>query len=94
MAPEAPHPDRSPLGSPSVAARVTVTLAGLGGFLGLLITGAEVRSGQDALRVAALIWFLGFGILRVILDLRASGGSRGRDASGGRDHRRTAAGLR
>jgi hypothetical protein len=90
----APHPDRSPIRSPYLGAQVIVTLAGLGGFLGLLIAGAEVRSGQDALRVAALIWFLGFGVLKVVLDLRASRASRGRDASCGRDHRRTAAGVR
>jgi hypothetical protein len=65
---------------------VIVTVAGLGGFLGLLIAGAEARSGQDALRVAALVWFLAFGVVKLVLDLRASRASR--------DHRRTAAGLR
>jgi hypothetical protein len=94
MGPRAPHPDRSLIGSRYVGARVLVTLAGLGGFLGLLIAGAEVRSGQDALRDAALVWFLGLGVVKVILDLRASRVSRSRDASSGPEHRRTAAGVR
>jgi hypothetical protein len=73
---------------------VILTLAGLGGFLGLLVAGAEVRSGQDLLRAAALVWFLGFGVAKIVLDLRASRASARRDARSRRDHRRTAAGLR
>lgn len=94
MGPREPRPGPSPIGSPYVGARVILILAGLGGFLGLLIAGAEVRSGQDALRAAALIWFLGFGVVKLVLDLRASRVSRSRDASSGPEHRRTAAGVR
>jgi hypothetical protein len=90
----APHPKRSPIASHYFGARVIVTLVGLGGFLGLLIAGAQVRSGQETLRAAALVWFFGFGVVRVALDLHASRDSARRDALPGRDHQWTAAGLR
>jgi hypothetical protein len=74
----APRPDRSITRSGDGIARVIVTLAGVGGFLGLLLAGAQARAAQDALRFAALAWFLGFGVVRIVLDVRAS--RRRRDA--------------
>ena len=41
-------------------------VAGLAGFLGLLLAGTYYRPGETWLRDAALVWFLGFGLVRCL----------------------------
>jgi hypothetical protein len=73
------HVQRRASGPPFLLLRAVITVAGVAGFLGLLVTAAYVRSAQEALRVSAFVWFLGFGVARVLLDRRASRASRRRE---------------
>ena len=93
--PGSPRPAAARAAPPRLLARLVVTVAGVGGFLGLLVAAVYAPSAQEGLRIAAFIWFLGFGAVRVILDLRASGrpgvrvaihhaGERDRRMAGGR----------
>jgi len=75
--PIAPRPTPPPIAHRTTAerlvlTRVIVTVAGVAGFLGLLIAAVHVRSAQEILRLAAFVWFLGLGAVRVALDLRVS----------------------
>ena len=74
--PTPPRANRREVGDRLVLARIIVTVAGVGGFLGLLIASIHVRSAQEILRISAFVWFLGMGAVRVVLDLRASRRSR------------------
>ncbi len=51
---------------------------GLGGFLGLLLAGAYYPPGAVWLRGAALVWFMGLGLVRgvALLTLRHDGEAR------------------
>jgi hypothetical protein len=51
---------------------LVVTLIGVGGYLALLIAGAYAHADQATLRATALVWFLGFGAVKIALDVRAS----------------------
>lgn len=78
--PIAPRPtpqriDRRGAGDRLPLTRIIVTVAGVAGFLGLLVASIHVRSAEEILRIAAFVWFLGLGAVRVALDLRASGRS-------------------
>ena len=58
-------------------------VAGLAGFLGLLLAGTYYRPGETWLRDAALVWFLGFGLVRCLALLtmgRSSAGEAGTSA--------------
>ena len=81
--PGALRPNRRSLGSRYLVARVVVTLAGVAGFLGLLLAAVYVSSGEQVLRVSAFVWFFGFGALRVALDIGASRASRRRGTCSG-----------
>jgi hypothetical protein len=85
--------DRLSVASRYLAARVVVTVAGVAGFLGLLLAAAYVSSGEEVLRISAFIWFFGFGALRVTLDVRASRSSRRRGTCHGERNRRMGGGL-
>ncbi len=65
-------------------ARVVVTVAGVAGFLGLLIAAVHASPAQETLRISAFIWFFGFGAVRVALDVRAARASRRPGACSGR----------
>jgi hypothetical protein len=91
--PTAPLPDRRDVESRYVLTKVIVTVAGVAGFLGLLLAGAYVSSGEEVLRISAFAWFFGFGALRVVLDVRASRASRRRGTCSGQYDRRVGAGL-
>jgi len=56
--------------SPRWISRTAITVAGLGGFVGLLVSSHYFPSAADSLRVLAIIWFFGFGAARFALDLK------------------------
>jgi uncharacterized membrane protein len=56
---------------PRLAAAFLVTVAGLAGFLGLLVASAYLPREADPLRIAALVWFVVLGAVRTALILRA-----------------------
>jgi hypothetical protein len=86
------RPDRRGAESRYVLSKVIITVAGVVGFLGLLLAGAYVSSGEEVLRISAFAWFFGFGALRVVLDVRASRASRRRETRFGEHDRRVGAG--
>jgi hypothetical protein len=43
---------------------------GIFGFVGLLIASVYVPHWALALRITALVWFLGIGVFKIVLDLR------------------------
>ena len=76
--PQAPHPAPPRVGSRFLVARAVVTLAGVGGFLGLLVAAVHAPPAREGLRIAAFAWFMAFGVARIILDLLATRVSRRR----------------
>ena len=69
-----------------IPARVILTVAGVAGFLGLLVAAVHAGAPQQVLRISAFVWFFGFGAARIIVDLRASRAStreRDRRVGGG-----------
>jgi hypothetical protein len=48
------------------------SVVGVVGFVGLLIAAAFVGAMRDLLGACALIWFLGLGVVGVVIDLRES----------------------
>jgi NhaP-type Na+/H+ or K+/H+ antiporter len=53
-----------------LGAAFLVTVAGLIGFVGLLVASAYLPREADALRIAALVWFVVLGAVRTTLILR------------------------
>jgi hypothetical protein len=93
LQPGTPRLDRRSAGSRYLTARVVATVAGVAGFLGLLLAAAYASSGEAVLRISAFVWFFGFGALRVVLDVRASRASRRRGTCSGEHDRRLGGGL-
>jgi hypothetical protein len=58
---------------PGLARRVLVMVAGLGGFLGLLLLAHYLPQIANPLRIAGLLWFMAFGFLRFTLGVRPRG---------------------
>lgn len=44
---------------------IAITLAGIGGFVGLLVASNAFPEFAKPLRIAALIWFAWFGVIRL-----------------------------
>jgi hypothetical protein len=51
--------------------RLVVMVVGVGGFVGLLAASHYLQTGAVGLRWLAVIWFLGWGVFKWTLDLRA-----------------------
>jgi hypothetical protein len=88
-----PPVDRGRVGTRLLRDRVIVTVAGVAGFLGLLVAAVYFRSAEHVLRLSAFVWFFGFGALRVVFDLRASRASRRRKTCSGERDRRVGGGM-
>jgi hypothetical protein len=58
---------RSPSGRPRGLIYLAVTVAGVCGFIGLLVASHHVPQWATPLRVAALAWFVCAGVFRTVL---------------------------
>jgi hypothetical protein len=56
----------------SLGVAFLVTVAGVAGFVALLVASAYLPHEADPLRIAALVWFVVFGAVRTTILLRAS----------------------
>jgi hypothetical protein len=88
LGPRSTDIERPGAGTRFVLARVVVTVAGVAGFLSLLVAAVQLPSAQQMLRIAAFVWFFAFGAARVALDFRAARASRGGGAWSGRGQHR------
>ena len=71
MGPQPGNFDWTPVEAPYGLARLVVAVAGVAGFLGLLVAALHAGGAQTLLRIGAFVWFGGFGVLHVVLDARA-----------------------
>jgi hypothetical protein len=62
---------------------------GIFGFLGLLIASAYLPHWALALRIAAVVWFLGIGAAKIVLELRAEDRFRSRFSQSRHPHSRS-----
>ena len=56
-----------PIGRAGWIIYFAITIAGVGGFGGLLVASHDIPQWATALRIIALVWFAGLGVLRFAL---------------------------